>query len=501
MTPHEASRPPLTAMSWPRCTVAHGCTGRAAGPFDGCVAHLRPEQFQRLLAGLRPGADLDLRGVTVPPGPLAALLRAVTGPDGRPHLGRTRFEGALLPARTSLAGACFEGDASFDGAGSVGGISFFGAHFLGNVSFRGARFAGNASFHGARFTRHASFEEAVFGGDTLFGEAVWDAGAAFDRAVFMGAVTFDRASFARDAALRGACFGGALSFRRVQVGRHARFERARFRHDVRLGPLAAAERVELSGVTAHGALHVHAAAGDVSARGVTARGAGEFRLRGADLDLEGAAFGGPLTVRALAHPLSGVREPARPDRDAPPPVRVLSLRGVAAEGLTLADLDLSRCRFLSPVPAGPPAPAGLRLDGRCAFATVRSPWRRHGHAVLADDHRRRRAHDRSYDRRLAVLYRQLERAAAPSDGALARDFRYSALEMRRRGEAAPWRRWLLHALWLSCGYGLRAGRTLGWLSVIVALACCGAALAGHPAHRTTAHPRAARPSTVPWHER
>ncbi|MEV0661543.1 pentapeptide repeat-containing protein [Actinomadura luteofluorescens] len=475
MTPHEASPP---TVFWPRCTAVDGCTGRAAGGLGACPAHLRPSEFERFVDSLRPGADLDLRGVTVPPWLLDGVLDAVTGPDGRPHLGRTRFDGAVLPADAGLRGFCVEGDSSFDGACFLGGASFYDARFFGNASFRGARFGRNASFHEARFHRHASFEEAVFTGDALFGETRWHADAAFRGAVFMGAACFDRARFGRDAAMQGAGFRGDVSFRRVQVTRHARFERARFRHGAWLGPLAAGGRITLSDATVHGGLRVHAAARQVIARGATVRGEADFRLRHAELDLEDAVFEGPAAVRALAHPIQGLAEPTAGNAagTGPSGVRLLSLRRADATRLLLADVDLSGCGFL-----GLRRPDALRITGDCAFATAPGrrrlrPWRRRDRAVLAEDI----ADGAGHDDRLRALYQALARATADSDrDRLARDFRYGALETRRHGERDPWRRAGLHLLWITCGYGLRAGRAVAWLAVIIALLCCGASLVRH----------------------
>lgn len=472
-----------TALLWTRCAAVDGCTGRADDRFRACPAHLRPDQMERFLRGLRPGGDLDLRGATVPAGLLAAVLDAVTGPDGRPHLGRTRLDGAVLPSHAPLRNACFEGDSSFDGAAFVGGASFFDVRFLGHVSFRGARFAGNVSFHAARFGRHASFDETVFAGDALFGEAAWNADASFAHAVFIGAACFDRARFGRDALMQAACFGGAVSFRRVRVARQARFDRARFRHDLWLGPLVA-ERLTLANATAHGGLRVDAAARELTARAVTVRGAADFRLRHADIDLEDASFDGSAAVRPLAHRFQQVPEPESWPGDGA--VRVTSLRGVTAERLDLADVDLSACRF-----AGLRRAGSLRITGGCSFATAPrgrwwNPWRNgRGHAVLADDPSGPSGADwpgglgepgepftRTSADRLEALYRQLARATAGSDAGLARDFRYSALEIRRHAEPDQWRRMLLHLLWVTCGYGLRAGRAFIWLALVAVLLLC-----------------------------
>ncbi|WP_165975696.1 pentapeptide repeat-containing protein [Actinomadura rubrisoli] len=528
MTPHEPSPPSLTTVIWPRCTAVHGCAGRAVERSGGCPAHLPPGAFDRFVDGLRPGADLDLRGVTVQAWMLDALLDALTGPDGRPHLGRTRFDGAVLPSHAVLRGACVEGDSTFNGACFLGGASFYDARFFGNVSFRGARFGGNMSFHGARFHRHASFEEAVFANDALFGEAVWHADASFRRAVFIGAACFDRARFGRDAAMQAACFGGAVSFKRVQVARHARLDRTRFRRGLWLGPLVAGGEICLSDATAHGGLRIHAAARHVTARGATVHGTAEFRLRHAELDLEDAVFDGTVTVRSLPQPIHGLPEPGEAGEGTTDetgagtgretgagaageadeaPVRLVSLREVTAEGLCLTDVDLSGCGFL-----GLDRPDLLRITGDCRFATLPPrqgwrPWRRHGRgrAVLAEDLAQRAGKATGpaggADRdsvRLAALYRELARAAADSDhGGLARDLRYSALEIRRHTEPTPWRRWALHLMWLTSGYGLRTGRIMAWLAVLAALLCCGVTYIRHGNHQSAPDTSAHDPSSSP----
>ncbi|RMI47374.1 hypothetical protein EBO15_02325 [Actinomadura harenae] len=485
-----AAAPSAATVPWPRCRAVFGCSGRVVEPFRGCPAHLRPGERALFVGRLRPGGDLDLRGVTVPADLLSDVLDALTGPDRRPHLGRTRLDGAVLPSAASLRGACFEGDSSFDGAAFVGGVSFYDARFFGNVSFRGARFGGNASFHQARFHRHAAFTETVFAGDALFGEATWVADADFTRAVFIGAAAFDRARFGRDAGMQAACFGGALSCRRVRVGRHARFDRARFRRGLWLGPLTAGERLVLTGVSAHGGVQVQAGAGRIEADGLTVRGDADLRVRGGDLDLTGAVCFGRLRVRAQQRPFCGLPESA----GEVPAVRVLSVRDVSAPRVDLTDVDLSDCRFL-----GLEHPDDLHIRGRCAFAS--RPGRRaltgraRDRAVLSEDT------GAEPPSRLAVLYRQLARATADADGGPARDFRYRALELRRRSDPDQWHRWALHLLWITCGYGLRAGRTVAWAAVLAALVLGGAGLMGHTHRHAAAHPRGGHHRAGPDHHR
>ncbi|MGP4026403.1 pentapeptide repeat-containing protein [Actinomadura sp. 3N407] len=368
MTPQE---PSPTTVVWPRCSAVKECTGRAVAPSGGCPAHLGPREFERFLGSLRPGTEVDLRGVTIPSWLLEAVLDAVTGPDGRPHLGRTRFDGAVLPSDAALRAFCVEQDSSFDGACFLGAASFYGARFFGNTSFRDVRFGRDVSFHQARFHQHTSFEEAVFAGDALFGDANWHVDASFRRAVFMGAACFDGARFGRDAAMQAARFGGAASFERVQVTRHTRFERARFRHGMRLGPLVAGGRIVLADATVHGGLRVHAAARQVTAQGATVHGEADFRLRHAELDLADALFAGTASVRSLHHPIQGLTEPLW---TGPAGVRITSLRETDAELLQLTDVDLSECDF--PVPR---RPESLRITGDRPPATASGePGRRRG---------------------------------------------------------------------------------------------------------------------------
>ncbi|GAA0360066.1 hypothetical protein GCM10009540_95460 [Streptomyces turgidiscabies] len=68
---------------------------------------------------------------------------------------------------------------------------------------------------------------------------------------------------------------------------------------------------------------------------------------------------------------------------------------------------------------------------------------------------------------VAALYRQLRKASEDAkDEPGAADFYYGEMEMRRHSRT--WKeaeRWLLQAYWLLSGYGLRASRALGWLSI------------------------------------
>jgi hypothetical protein len=81
---------------------------------------------------------------------------------------------------------------------------------------------------------------------------------------------------------------------------------------------------------------------------------------------------------------------------------------------------------------------------------------------------------------LEVLYRQLRKAmedAKNEPGAA--DFYYGEMEMRRAG-ARRGEKLLLWLYWLASGYGLRVGRALIALLVVVAVLALGMQYAGFP---------------------
>ncbi|TMQ94747.1 hypothetical protein ETD83_23625 [Actinomadura soli] len=152
-------------------------------------------------------------------------------------------------------------------------------------------------------------------------------------------------------------------------------------------------------------------------------------------------------------------------------------------------MDLTQCRF-----AGLQRADQIVLDGRCAFADGPRGRRR----VLAEEHhwRATQASGRppgtgGWRRlpepaevmgpaRLEVLYRQLRKAledAKNEPGAA--DFYYGEMEMHRASTHGI-ERILLRLYWLTSGYGLRAGRALATLAVLIAVLAAGMKYAGFP---------------------
>ncbi|MBA9005959.1 pentapeptide repeat-containing protein [Thermomonospora cellulosilytica] len=430
---------------------------------DRCLAHAGEQAREEFLAGLAPGAAIDMRGVPFTADLLNRLLEAVRDPqaDARPCFGRARFDGASFSGDARFSSTSFSGDAEFGGASFFGDVGFLRASFSGAAGFGGASFSGDVHFGGTSFSGDVRFHWASFSGDARFSST----------------------SFSGDAHFMGASFSGDAYFGGVSFSGNADFVGARFAGDARwlscrIGVLS------LDGVVAEGEVWVEAAAGQVSARRLRSTGRVALRLRSARVNLTELVCSGPVSVHALAQPIPNV-----PDLDGPTRVMAISLRGVDAESLTLTDVELSECLF-----AGLHRADQIQLDGHCRFA----PGPRGRRRVLAEEHhwRAERRTARRGDpgpwrpapdgvevigpRRIEVIYRQLRKALEEGKNEPgAAHFYYGEMQMRR-ASARGADRALLWLYWAISGYGLRARRALAWVAVVAVLSIAGMAAFGFP---------------------
>ncbi|MBP2708593.1 pentapeptide repeat-containing protein [Microbispora sp. RL4-1S] len=463
------SQPKLDPLdvAWRTCGVSAECLGAAWEPYDRCLAHLGPAEVESVLRGLVPGQGIDLRGTTLAED---LLTRVLEGMERR--LGRARFDRAVFTGPARFGEAVFAGDATFEHARFDHLASFFGTSFTGNVSFGEARFHRQLSLHGARVRGHGRFDRIRVGGDALFSEARFDRDTSFRGADFRGFAAFDGTAFAGDVGFRGAGFRGAgfrraVSFRASAVGRSAAFDGLRFHGPAYLGPMLVGRRLSLADVRAGGPLHVHTGDCRVTLRAAVVTGPFTARLSAADIDLRDATLTAPSVVTR-----GGGR------------VRITSLDDLDAGALTLNGADLRTCGL-----GGLRRPEGLRLSD-CLFATTPAGvrwrlgwppvrwWTRR--VVLADEHLwrgwspsevaaggppTRRPVDAGW---LAALYERVRPGVG--DAKTSADFAFAAMEMRRLSSPRVRARMLLSVYWLACGYGLRAGRAIGWLTLVAALA-------------------------------
>jgi len=451
-----------TSPEWNHCgtgaTAADpvGCRGVRAGGRARCLAHLPADARAAHLARLAAGADVDCRGVTFDDGLLAAVLAGVTGADGHPAFGAGHFEQARFAESASFARAEFRGPASFQGARFEGAAGFGSVRFRHGAWFKGARFAGPAEFGGAHISDDAGFAETWFGGTAWFGGVRIE-----------GRLWLERARFAGDAVFLRGVFGADW-----------------------VGPVTCDATLSLAEAEFRSPLRLALAASRVDARAARCEGPVALSVRHAAIDLTGAVLLHPCRISTDL--VSELRQPATARAGAADPTAsVVSLRGVDAAMLTVADVDLRGCVF-----AGAHHLDQLGLEGNWRLAAsprgvrwhrgVPRSWTRR--LVLEEERQWRALPGRGAAARrgwgaapdnpdtvpglatLTTVYRQLRKAREDAlDQPGAADFYYGEMEMRRHSHT--WRRaerWLLQAYWLLAGYGLRASRALGWLACAMA---------------------------------
>ncbi|MFF5019549.1 pentapeptide repeat-containing protein [Streptomyces sp. NPDC001165] len=468
---------------------AEGCDAPVLPGHEACLAHLGTTALTAYLSTLRPGADIDARGVTFTPKLLNDVLDAVRDPaTGAPHLGDAKFENATFTESALFIGAMITGWARFDQATFAGGASFMGAVFRSNARFGQVTFEGGGDFTGTTFEDQVSFGEATFN--------YW---ASFDQATFKGEIVdFGKAIFKGDARFRGAQFtrSGNCTWHFGQ----ARFDTARG-----LGPLACSGRLSLDHAEFAAPVTVEVAAERMSCVGTRFDGPATLRLSYAEVDLSEAVLAHPVTVISNDRHRGPV--PADLTNRPETTVSLLSLRRVDAALLVLTDVDLRRCVF-----SGAHHLDQLRLEGECLFDAppkgVRwglRPVRWTRRQVLAEEHHWRAQtgrytaregwtpHSQASDNAppgpaaLVVVYRQLRKAFEDGKNEPgAADFYYGEMEMRRRDRRRDGRgtarteRWLLHMYWALSGYGLRASRAFCWLTVMAAATVLALMLWGLP---------------------
>ncbi|MFD7974054.1 pentapeptide repeat-containing protein [Streptomyces clavifer] len=409
------------------------------------------------------------------------------------------FESATFMGTAGFESATFTSDARFSLATFTGEARFRSVTFTGTAWFWSATFTGDAEFGSATFTDYAWFDSATFTGDAIFRSVTFTEAAGFGSVTFMGTAGFESATFTSDAIFGSATFTGTAWFWSATFTGNAGFWSTTFISDAvfgsavferaaSIGPLVCAGRVRLSGAVFGGPVTLLLAARRVECRRTRWSATAELRLRYATVDFAHAVFEYPLTIAAEPSPFVSADGQPVPDglfAGAPDArVRMVSLRGVDAAHLVLADVDLSGCLF-----AGTVHLDQLRLEGACSFDTVpsRTAWR-HGHPVrftprrtLAEEHHWRAGQPAAIPgwnvavfsaghvgpAQLAPVYRALRKSFEDSKNEPgAADFYYGEMEMRRHDREGTTRteRGLLHGYWALSGYGLRASRALYWLA-------------------------------------
>lgn len=452
-----------TLPSWEHCGAGAteddpiGCWGVKLEGQLACLAHLTPDSRAAYLSQLAVGADLDCRGVLFDHELLAAVLSRISGNEGHPVLSVARFEVARFTGEADFSDSNFHGPAIFEGARFEAAANFCGVKFRQGAWFKGAHFAGNADFGGAFIDSDAGFA------DTCFDDSAW-----FGGVRIKGRLWLERAQFADDVTFRQATFNSDL-----------------------IGPLSCGGTVSLEEAEFSTSLNLTLASSHLDARRSRFRGPVTLNARYASIDLTEAMFLHPCrltTDLATELPRSVI-----PNTDGLEiTASVISLRGVDAAMLTVANVDLRDCVF-----SGTHHLDQLKLEGDWKLARTPDGIRWYGvmphwwtRRLIIEEERSWRAsriqktmtrldwgpvHPRETVPEagmLASVYRQLRKAREDAkDEPGAADFYYGEMEMRRHSNAASQpERIILTLYWLISGYGLRASRAILTLAAAITAA-------------------------------
>ncbi|WP_326662858.1 pentapeptide repeat-containing protein [Streptomyces sp. NBC_00385] len=382
--------------------------------------------------------------------------------------------------------AVFEDNTSFESATFNDAAGFGEVAFKGVAAFNKATFESMGAFEEANFEGRAGFESVTFEGSAGFSQATFTDEASFDSATFNSHALFREVAFAGDASFESATFTGEARFREVTFAGNASFRSATFEREGIVGPLVCTGQMTLSFAVFSSPVVIAIAARRLLCQRTRWSSTAALQLRYATVDFSHAVFEYPLTIAAEASPFDSANEEILAGASGAT-VRMVSLSGVDAAHLVLADVDLSQCLLTGTIHLNQ-----LRLEGACSFDRVpsRVHWRRwrplrftRRRSLAEEQHWRaaRPAAVRGWNTsvfgsehvgpaQLAPVYRALRKSFEDvKNEPGAADFYYGEMEMRRHDSATPFaERGLLAAYWALSGYGLRATRTLMWLLLAMA---------------------------------
>jgi uncharacterized protein YjbI with pentapeptide repeats len=287
---------------------------------------------------------------------------------------------------------------------------------------------------------------------------------------------FSGARFAEHAYFGGARFEQRARFGSVLFRRDATFEGAFFARARTLGPIVVIGRLTLDRAIFEAPLLLRVLASEVSCDRTQFFARASLEVRSARVSFALAEFAQPSIASGAAEEFGAYAAcylKRVKDRAAKPVVT--SLRRANVGQLTLADVDLSECRF-----AGAHNLDGLRFEGGIDFEPTSGRWRARRRTIAEEVIWRKQesSRDLSPDR-IARTYRALRKGREDNkDQPGAADFYYGEMEMRRRAvrrkeeSGDPTRtsrteQAILALYWLVSGYGLRASRAVLALMVTV----------------------------------
>ncbi|MFF4350894.1 pentapeptide repeat-containing protein [Streptomyces sp. NPDC001530] len=482
------------------------CRGEVVEPYSKCLSHISTEERTRHFNSMHERSSVSYQGTRIDPDLFRQVTSVLNHGNTHAYFTYCKFTGAILRitgafrSYLSFASSEFQGITQFSDVEFLGDVEFTGAHFKDSAIFDSVKFHEGASFDEVDFSDWANFEDAIFTKDAFFQnsrfkKATFDGVQFLDWALFEGATfgietTFNRATFENSANFTNVTFEGfaqfiesrflgAADFHSVTVGSGgAFFTKALFAEMSRFGPIHCEQVLDLAHAHFEHPVLLDVDAGKASLKHTVFASHASVQVARADVDLTHAVLNQPVDIIGAPFTLNfetgAVQSVAS----------LTSLRGVDCAMLTVANLSLTNCTFSGSIHLDQ-----LRLEGRWYFNrsprgfSMTPPFRHTSRQVIEEERRRRALSGRGSSHRiwgnrpidrvtprydaLAIIYRQLRKSREDAkDEPGAADFYYGEMEMRRLSR--KWitsERWLLQLYWLLSGYGLRASRALGWLTL------------------------------------
>ncbi|MFC9506167.1 pentapeptide repeat-containing protein [Streptomyces sp. NPDC057002] len=418
-----------------------------------------------------PGDSIDLSGTVFDANLLDEVLDAVKDPStGKSTFGLAAFRKASFGGATdnasaaSFADALFQGDVDFGESHFGDGFSLEQTEFLGGASFWRAKFSGDTFFEGALFRNEVNLRETDF--DWLLSNT----------AQYFGNVDLTDATL-REIWLLGAVFHKGLKMHSTTLQSASP-----------IGPFMCLGELSLYEANFPKPTTLEVTARRIACYRTTWGAVAKIKARHAQILLEDPVLSQPLAIVSASTPFDDIPPESFTGTTHSGEAKIVSLDGVDCAWLTLSNLDLSSCRFDGALHLDQ-----LRLEGRWIFSNppqgtqwqLGIPFSWNQRQVIEEERMWRAlpSHPASLHRgwgaapehphdvpslaSLAIIYRQLRKGREDAkDEPGAADFYYGEMEMRRHSRGwGTAERWLLQAYWLLSGYGLRASRALGWLTL------------------------------------
>lgn len=523
----------------PVCDITD-CAGTALPDAGQCLEHIDDADFHRYIESLTPGANIAFRKTQIHANRLHRILDALRDSEGFIDIGQASFQKSTFLGSIRFDNARFRGNCSFSGSVFTRAASFHGARFIEPAAFLGVEFGAETRFARVSFEKFATFRAAIFQDVANFADLQAHGKIKFTGSRFLKSTRFAGASFTGKAGFKQCTFehitfescnfAGALSFHETEITGSLKIAasyvhgtldicQSKVRGDCQFGPILCAHEVLASDCTWEGRTVISVATPRMDLSWSRFGDSLQINARHATIALEGARFEAASTITGVpelryvsSEGKGTINEQHIADSFISELPSIATLKDADLSNLSLSGMDLSKCYFI-----GSHNLDKLRLDGDVRFA--RAPRRRirltrpsnlsfwSARRMVFEEQQWRRENGwtkgwprhRRVDTGLPLLkaeavsniYRALRKAQEESKNEPgAADFYYGEMEMRRHAKSlSASERLIITMYWAVSGYGLRASRSLLFLTLLIA-AISGLALTFGFSGKSPTYPQA-----------